>query len=40
MVGTATFGACLASAFEILGWDSQVGWKSLWADAPKEAVVP
>ncbi len=40
MVGTATFVACLASAFEILGWNSQVGWKGLWADAPKKAVIP
>ncbi|HID11666.1 MAG TPA: hypothetical protein EYP17_10260 [Candidatus Latescibacteria bacterium] len=38
MVGTATFVACLRSAFEILGWNKTLGWRGLWEDSPKEPV--
>ncbi len=38
MVGTATFVGCLQSAFEILGWNEQFGWRGLWEDAPEKPV--
>lgn len=38
MVGTATFVACLRSAFEILGWNERLGWRGLWEDAPQKPI--
>ncbi|MCK5527043.1 MAG: hypothetical protein KAJ05_07835 [Candidatus Latescibacteria bacterium] len=38
MVGTATFVACLQSAFEILGWNERFGWRGLWEDAPEKPL--
>ena len=38
MVGTATFVACLRSIFEILGWNEELGWRSLWEDTPRKPV--
>jgi len=38
MVGTGTFVACLRSAFEVLGWNEQLGWEGLWEDVPDKPL--